>query len=275
MIVLVALVLPACALLSAPPSAALRWSPAASPVARATDTPFRPEPLWAKVKKGGGKRGGKKQRRAGGKGFGATEVVLDDDAVTAAAVAEEVSAAPVEAPRGPQKDLSMDDEGLEDAVAGALGRWQDAGAAEVATAEGGEAARRRKQRERKRKLQKAKAELPSDFNLPAFLLSRLTPEQQTTAERVLVAGLVLSVTVFVVGGVAVTAEAFAVSSKTAVPEGLEQLVVKYVEPSFTPSLGATFLCSSLWGTLKYLQLQQPAAQYVEKPDDRESEGEGR
>lgn len=90
---------------------------------------------------------------------------------------------------------------------------------------------------------------------------------QLGLERFFIGGIVLLLFAFVAIGIAITIDAFAVSSKQPLPEEVRHLIVDIMEPAFTPTLFAGFACSISLGLLKILQLSSDKVQYTEYKED--------
>ena len=94
------------------------------------------------------------------------------------------------------------------------------------------------------------------------LVTQLPPDVQQGIERVLIAGLGLLGTAFVLGGILITGDAFLTASGRGVPEDIAETLLK-VENAFTPTLIALFANSIVLGVFKLQQFDAPAAQYSE------------
>mmetsp|Transcript_2652 Transcript_2652/g.4237 ORF Transcript_2652/g.4237 Transcript_2652/m.4237 type:complete len:120 (-) Transcript_2652:122-481(-) len=95
------------------------------------------------------------------------------------------------------------------------------------------------------------------------LLSRIPPEVQLGIERLLLAAIAVLLLAFVTIGIAITFEAFAVSSNQPLPEDTRHIIVDIMEPAFTPILLVGLACSITLGGLKALQLSSGDVQYKE------------
>jgi hypothetical protein len=99
---------------------------------------------------------------------------------------------------------------------------------------------------------------------PPFTPLKDVPDDvQVAAEKVLLGGGLLCLTVFVFIGGAITVDAFSVASGQPLDPGMKTFIVDVLEPKFTPTLLAGFACSISLGGLKSLQLTSDDAQYSE------------
>ena len=71
---------------------------------------------------------------------------------------------------------------------------------------------------------------------------------------------------FLIAGVAITWDAYAVSTKTELPEAVSSLIIDTIEPKFTPVGIAFLISSSSLGLFKLLQFSNPGIQYTEPGD---------
>ncbi|CAM9770141.1 unnamed protein product [Chrysoparadoxa australica] len=88
-------------------------------------------------------------------------------------------------------------------------------------------------------------------------------EVQGVIEKVLVAAFTLSMSSFVIVGLAIFVEAYAKSTNNPLPDNIDKIIAETLEPAFTPGLGVVFFCSSLLGVFKLGQINNSAAAYRE------------
>lgn len=91
----------------------------------------------------------------------------------------------------------------------------------------------------------------------------MPPSIQLGLERFLLGAIVVLLVAFVGIGLGICLEAFAVASNQPLPDDQRQLIVNFLEPAFTPTLVAGFVCSITLGLLKTLQLSSDDVQYTE------------
>ena len=94
-------------------------------------------------------------------------------------------------------------------------------------------------------------------------LKNIPPGVQQAAEQVFVVGIVILLVAFILIGLGIMVEAFAVATESPLPEDIRHVIVDLMEPQFTPILVAGFACSISLGALKTLQLSSDAVQYSE------------
>ncbi|KAJ1462542.1 hypothetical protein M885DRAFT_505461 [Pelagophyceae sp. CCMP2097] len=95
-------------------------------------------------------------------------------------------------------------------------------------------------------------------------LEIVPPNVQVGIEKALLGGVLAALFVFVMIGFAITAEAFAVSSKQPLPPDIQKLIVETLEPAFSPTLLFGLGCSVSLGLFKSLQLTSDSGQYSEE-----------
>ena len=71
---------------------------------------------------------------------------------------------------------------------------------------------------------------------PNDIFALIPAPVQVFIDRFLKLGVAVSTLVFVLAGVAITAEAWAAASKSPLPEAVDRFIVDIVEPNFTPGL---------------------------------------
>jgi len=87
---------------------------------------------------------------------------------------------------------------------------------------------------------------------------------QGSIEQVLLLATGLLLTVFVVAGIGITWDAYAISTKGTLPDSVKPIITEVLEPNFTV-IGVLFLaCSSSLGLFKLAQLSDPGASYREE-----------
>ncbi|CAM9658507.1 unnamed protein product [Ascophyllum nodosum] len=96
------------------------------------------------------------------------------------------------------------------------------------------------------------------------VLDVVPEETQILIERFLIGGFGLCLLVLIGCGIAIAAEAYFLSTEGKLPPDLDNFVVQTIQPSFTPSLVATFGFSSAWGLLKLGQMGQEGVVYKER-----------
>eukprot|EP00612_Vaucheria_litorea_P005544 CAMPEP_0171462890 /NCGR_PEP_ID=MMETSP0945-20130129/6760_1 /TAXON_ID=109269 /ORGANISM="Vaucheria litorea, Strain CCMP2940" /LENGTH=193 /DNA_ID=CAMNT_0011989533 /DNA_START=108 /DNA_END=689 /DNA_ORIENTATION=+ len=99
----------------------------------------------------------------------------------------------------------------------------------------------------------------SNFNV----LDSIPTEMQGNIEKFLSLGAAVCLLFFISCGISLGFEAYAVASKNPMPKNIDNIVVNYLEPAFTPSLFVLLAFSSLLGVFKVSQLGKSGVNYKE------------
>ena len=95
-------------------------------------------------------------------------------------------------------------------------------------------------------------------------LALVPAEVQQGIEKFLIFGLVVSIVLFVLAGIAIAAEAFSVATQNAfIPPDIDKFIVDVVEPYFTPGGAVFFAFSISLGVFKSAQLSRTDISYSE------------
>mmetsp|Transcript_11759 Transcript_11759/g.23393 ORF Transcript_11759/g.23393 Transcript_11759/m.23393 type:complete len:251 (-) Transcript_11759:29-781(-) len=98
---------------------------------------------------------------------------------------------------------------------------------------------------------------------PNDIFALIPAPVQIFIDRFLKAGVAVSTSLFVLAGVAITAEAWAAASKSPLPANVDSFIVDIVEPNFTPGLLVLLGFSVSLGVFTAAQLGSDSANYRE------------
>lgn len=117
----------------------------------------------------------------------------------------------------------------------------------------------RKEQAKKAAEWKRKAEL----NEPLDIMTMLPAPVLIAIDRFLKAGVAICTTLFVLGGFAITLEAWSKTSGSPLPDDIDDFIVKVVEPNFTPGLLVLLGFSVSLGVFAALQMGSEGSTYKE------------
>ena len=117
----------------------------------------------------------------------------------------------------------------------------------------------RKEQAKKLSEWKRKAEL----NEPLDIMTMLPAPVLIAIDRFLKAGVAICTTLFVLGGFAITLEAWSKTSESPLPENIDNFIVTVVEPNFTPGLLVLLGFSVSLGVFAALQMGSEGSTYKE------------
>ncbi len=117
-----------------------------------------------------------------------------------------------------------------------------------------------KMAEQREKMQKIKQMKDEDFDI--FMV--LPPPLVKAIDLFLKTGLAVSTVLFILAGVGITAEAWAVATGNALPENIDSFIVNTIEPNFTPGLFVLLAFSVSLGVFATAQLGSGSSIYKEQ-----------